>query len=326
LFLNYKTDDEESSARISILHDYYYRLKGFAEILSRFDDSYEAFIFYEEGSLRIKLFCLDTGNIIRERLSKGHSALLFSATLTPLDYYRATLGGERSDAVLELPSPFDPSQLSVNIMDKISTRFSERESTLAAVMRVIIATISAKRGNYIVFCPSFAYSDALCRLFKAKYPKMRVISQKRNMSVKEKEAFLEEFRKEDKSYLVAFAVMGGIYSEGIDLAGDSLIGAIIVGIGMPAISYEREAMAAYYDEKFEEGKQYAYIYPGMNRVFQAAGRVIRSEEDKGVIVLIDDRFTDPIYKKSLPDLWEGLKFIDDAKILKEELDIFWRDK
>ena len=118
--------------------------------------------------------------------------------------------------------------------------------------------------------------------------------------------------------------MGGIYSEGIDLAGDSLIGAIIVGIGMPAISYEREAISAYYDEKYEEGKQFAYIYPGMNRVLQAAGRVIRREDDRGVIVLIDDRFDDPIYKKIIPALWHGMKFIKDPKDLKEILDEVWK--
>lgn len=323
LLINYRAQDEEREERIKVLHDYYYLLKSFSEILGRFDDAYEMFIFYEDGKYKVKLFCLDTGSVIRDRLAKGHSALLFSATLSPLDYYRAILGGDRSDGMIELSSPFDPSQLSVSIMDRISTRFSERENTLAAVLRAVVATISAKRGNYMIFSPSFAYSEALSKLFISKYPKLRVITQKRNMSMKEKEEFLEEFRKDDRSYLVAFCVMGGIYSEGIDLAGDSLIGAVVIGTGIPALSYEREAIAAYYDEKYESGKQFAYIYPGMNRVFQAAGRVIRREEDRGVIVLIDDRFDDPIYKKSLPDLWEGLKFIQDAKDLKAELDEFW---
>ena len=143
------------------------------------------------------------------------------------------------------------------------------------------------------------------------------------MTEREKADFLAEFRKNDQNYLIAFCVTGGIYSEGIDLAGEELIGAIIVGGGIPALSYEREAIAAYYEEKYEEGKQYAYIYPGMNRVFQAAGRVIRRETDRGVIVLIDDRFDDPIYRKSLPKLWEGVKFLSNAKLLKEELDCFW---
>jgi len=119
--------------------------------------------------------------------------------------------------------------------------------------------------------------------------------------------------------------MGGIYSEGIDLVGDSLIGAVIVGIGIPGLSEEREAIAAYYDEKCDEGKQYAYIYPGMNRVFQAAGRVIRREDDRGVIVLIDDRFADPLYKKSMPQLWSDIEYVSDPKALRDRLDKFWRE-
>ncbi len=324
LFVNYSAQDEEATERQALLRSYLYSIKKFASILACFDSSYEMFIFYEHKELRAKLFCLDTGPIIRRRLELGHGAVLFSATLSPLHYYRATLGGDRSDEMLEVGSPFDPSQLSVSIMDKISTRFSEREDTLAAVLRVIAAAVSAKRGNYMIFSPSFAYSEALARAFSAKYPKLHVISQTKDMTAKEKESFLGEFKKNDSSYLIAFCVMGGIYSEGIDLAGDSLIGAVIVGIGIPQLSYEREAIAAYYEEKYEEGKQYAYIYPGMNRVFQAAGRVIRREDDRGVIVLIDDRFDDPIYKKSLPKLWEGVKFLSDAKELKAELVEFWK--
>jgi DNA excision repair protein ERCC-2 len=211
-------------------------------------------------------------------------------------------------------------------MDRISTRVSEREDTLIAVMQTVAATVSAKKGNYMVFCPSFAYSEALAKAFSMKYPKIKTILQKKDMSENEKAAFLEEFKKENDNYLIAFCVMGGIYSEGVDLAGDSLIGAVIVSIGMPALSYEREAMAAYFEEKYEEGKQYAYIYPGMNRVFQAAGRVIRREDDRGIIVLIDDRFDDPLYKKSLPKLWEGVQFISSPKALNEELKEFWKDR
>jgi DNA excision repair protein ERCC-2 len=234
------------------------------------------------------------------------------------------LGGERSDETLEVSSPFAPEQLSVSIMDKISTRYSEREDTLLAIVRTIAATVSAKRGNYMVFSPSFAYSQALHKIFSEKYPKIKTLSQTPDMTLREKAAFLEEFKKPSDSYLIGFAVMGGIYSEGIDLAGDSLIGAVVVGIGMPGLSYEREAIAEYYEEKYEEGKQFAYVYPGMNRVFQAAGRVIRREDDRGVIVLIDDRFDDPLYRKSLPKLWGKVKFIGDPKSLRAELDSFWQ--
>ncbi len=320
---NLTAKDDEREARIKILRDFYYKTKKFAETLARFDSSYRLFVFYNDGEITAKLFCLDTGSEIKRRLSLGHGAVLFSATLSPLGYYRETLGGERSDDVLEVNSPFAPEQLSVSIMDKISTRYSEREDTLLAIVKTIAAAVSAKRGNYMVFTPSFEYNEALARAFEAKYPKLNILVQKRNMTTSEKRDFLDKFKDEDKSYLIGFCVMGGIYAEGIDLAGDSLIGAIIVGIGMPSLSYEREAIAEYYQEKYEEGKQYAYIYPGMNRVFQAAGRVIRREDDRGIIVLIDDRFDDPIYKESLPKLWQGVKFIDNPKRLNEVVSEFW---
>ncbi len=326
IFINQRATDDESDERLAYLRAFYYKNKKFTDIMARFDSAYKMFVFYDNGEIRVKLFCLDTSPVIRQGLNKGQGAVLFSATLSPLDYYRSVLGGERSDEILEVNSPFDPSQLSVCIMDKISTRYSEREDTLMAVCRAVAATVSAKRGNYMVFSPSFAYSEALSKVFQTKYPKIKVISQRPDMTAKEKEEFLDEFKKDDGSYLIAFCVMGGIYSEGVDLAGDSLIGAVIVGIGMPALSYEREAIAAYYQDKYDEGKQYAYIYPGMNRVFQAAGRVIRREDDRGVIVLIDDRFDDPIYRKSLPKLWEGVKFIGDSKTLNQELIEFWSQK
>ncbi len=316
--------DEEAPRRLEFLRGYLKTVKNFRDILEIFNESFEMFIFFDDGRISAKLYCLDPSGIIKERLDKGHSALLFSATLSPLSYYRSILGGDRSDDILEVKSPFDESQLSVIIMDKISTRYSERDKTLSGVIRAIAATVSARRGNYMVFSPSFAYSEALCEAFRKKYPKLKVLMQKSDMTDKEKREFLTEFEKEDSSYLIAFCVMGGIYAEGIDLAGERLIGAVVVGVGMPTLSFEREAISAYFEEKYEQGKQYAYIYPGINRVLQAAGRVIRREEDRGVIVLLDDRFDDPIYKKSLPELWGGVKFLGDAKALKEELEEFWR--
>jgi Rad3-related DNA helicase len=210
-------------------------------------------------------------------------------------------------------------------MDRISTRYSERDRTLSAVSRAIAAAMSAKRGHYMVFCPSFEYSEALHHTFSSKYPKIKSLLQTKNMTQAQKEQFLSVFKENPNEYLVGFCVLGGIYSEGIDLAGDSLIGAVIVGIGMPSLSYEREAISEYYEDKLECGKQYAYIYPGMNRVFQAAGRVIRREDDRGIIVLIDDRFRDPIYKKSIPDLWKGMRYCGDAKDLRVILDAFWHN-
>ncbi len=323
IYENITSRDEEKRARLKFLYSYLGKLKTFLNVMNVFDSRYEMFVFYENGKIKTKLFCIDPEDRISERLSKGSSAVFFSGTFSPLHYYKSTLGGDGTSDILEVNSPFDKDQLSVSIMHKISTRFSEREDTISAVCRAIAATVSAKRGNYMVFTPSFKYAEALAKVFSAKYPKINVMLQKRGMSETEKNEFLNAFSKNDKSYLIGFCVMGGIYSEGIDLAGESLIGAVIVGIGLPSLSYEREAMANYYQDKYEEGKEFAYIYPGINRVLQAAGRVIRREDDKGVIVLIDDRFDDPIYKKLIPKFWGGMNFIGDAASLRCELDKFW---
>ena len=317
--------DIDKNRRKRLLGDYYRSVKKFRDVMQKFDNAYRLFVFYENGELRAKLFCIDTGREIAKRLEKGRAAVFFSATLSPIHYYKSLLGGDTSSEVLSLPSPFDSEQLSVAIMDKVSTRISERRDTLSAVCRIIAATVSAKRGNYMIFSPSFEYSSALANAFSAKYPKIKVLLQKQGMSRKEREDFLKAFSEPTDSYLIGFCVLGGIYSEGIDLAGDSLIGAVIVGIGMPALSYEREAICAYFDEKYEEGKAFAYIYPGMNRVLQAAGRVIRREDDRGVIVLVDDRFDDPIYKKIIPSLWRSMKFLGEPKDLRAELDEFWSE-
>ena len=323
LYESFRSRDDEANERTHFIREYLYRIKKFRDTLDRFDDGFEFFAFLDGSELRAKLFCLDTGAVIRKRLELGRSAVLFSGTLSPISYYKSVLGGDGASGVLSLDSPFAPEQLSVSVMHNITTRYSEREKSLPAVLKVIAATLSAKRGNYMIFSPSFAYSESLFKLFRTKYPKIKAILQKPHMTDAEKAEFLAEFSREDSSYLAAFCVTGGIYSEGIDLAGDKLIGAVIVGIGMPALSFEREAIAAYYEEKLEMGVQYAYLYPGMNRVLQAAGRVIRSEDDRGVIVLIDDRFDDPLYKKTAPSLWKGMQFLEDARELRERLDEFW---
>ncbi|MBO5879044.1 MAG: ATP-dependent DNA helicase [Clostridia bacterium] len=324
IFRNRAAEDSEKDARLTLLREYYYKLKGFYDAMVRFDSSYELFVFLNGNEVSLRAFCIDPANEISRRLSLGGSTVFFSGTLRPIHNYKSVLGGDRTAKVMETESPFDSGQISVSIMDKISTRFSERERTLPAVCRAIAATVSARRGNYMIFSPSFAYSEALAKVFSRKYPKIKVLSQKRNMSDEEKAEFIEQFKKEEAGYLIGFSVLGGIYSESVDFSGESLIGAVIVGIGMPALTYEREAMTAYYQDRFEEGRQFAYIYPGINKVMQAAGRIIRTETDRGVIVLIDDRFDDPLYKKVIPKLWADMAYIADPKELRERLDGFWK--
>ena len=323
LYRAYAAKDADAPMRVKLIRDFYYNIMKFRKILDTFSGGYRMLIFLESGELRVKLFCIDTAEVLGKRLSKVRGAVFFSATLEPISYYSRSLGGDGSSDYVSVRSPFSPESLSVTIMDNISTRYSERERTLGAVCRVIAAAMSARRGHYMVYAPSFEYSEALYRSFSDKYPKIKCILQSSAMTEKERGEFLSSFEEDSDKYLVGFCVMGGIYSEGIDLAGDSLIGAVIVGIGMPSLSYEREAIADYYQDKLDEGKQFAYVYPGMNKVFQAAGRVIRREDDRGVIVLIDDRFRDPIYKKSIPALWRGMQYCSDAKDLREILDTFW---
>ncbi len=323
LFVSMRDKTQEGDAHRRAAREYYYFIKSVCDACGRFDRGYEWFMQYKDGSYSLKLLCIDPSAVICDRLSLGLSSVLFSATLSPSEYYRSLFGLERTDRVLSVESPFDPDRLSISVLDKISTRYSERERTLPAVLRVIAATVSARRGHYMIFSPSFAYNDALFAAFRSRYPKLRAIRQTPGMSDQEKSAFLDAFREDDPSYLLAFCVMGGIYAEGIDLCGDKLIGAVIVGVGMPGISAEREAICAYYDEKSDAGKAYAYMYPGLNKVLQAAGRVIRSEDDRGVLVLIDDRLSDPVYKRSIPKRFHSLKYVSDAKALNALLTNFW---
>ena len=317
---------EDRASRLKALYAFYYQVKKVYDIAYLFDEHYEFFLFFENNTLHFKLFCIDPSAKIQERTALGRATVFFSATMSPLIYTRTLLSDGREGEALTLDSPFDKGQLSIAIMDSISTRTSERERTLPAVLRAIAATVSARRGNYMVFAPSYEYTARLAAAFREKYPKIRTMVQRQGMSEDEKRAFMDAFAEQDPNYLVAFCVTGGIFSEGIDLWGERLIGAIVVGVTLPSLSFEREAMQAYYEEKFESGKQYAYVYPGFNKVLQAAGRVIRREGDRGVIVLIDDRFSDPVYKKGIPSLWRGLKFVSDPKALRALFDRFWAEE
>ena len=220
---SFASNDDQRDARVAFLRIFLQKLTKYQRVMESFGTGYEMFIFYKNGSISTKIFCIDTGKEIAKRISYGKSAIFFSATLTPLYYYQSLLGAESNRDALLLPSPFCPENLCVRIMDKIGTRYSQRGKTLDDVVKVIAATVSAKRGNYIIFSPSFEYSDAIAKAFCEKYPKLKVLIQKRDLSAKNKQEFLDEFTKQDSSYLIGFCVMGGSYSEGIDLVGDALI-------------------------------------------------------------------------------------------------------
>ncbi len=312
---------EETAAAVRAFS---YRINDFLTRAGLFSDKFKVFAEKTPNSLYIKTVCLNPTEILQKRLEKGRSAVLFSATMHPIDYYKTLLGGDRYDKEVDIPSPFETENLSITVMDKVATRYSKRRDTLDETVEIIKTVLESRRGNYIVFFPSFAYMENVFRVYRAYYPEDKLQIQTRGMSAAARRAFIAGFDADNEDGMLAFCVMGGVYSEGIDLVGERLIGAIIVGVGIPQISNEREAIREYFDIENESGTEYAYTYPGMNRVLQAAGRVIRRDTDRGVIVLIDDRFSERAYRRIFPEHWRGLKYVGNVESLDRILTEFWK--
>ncbi len=276
-----------------------------------------------EEAITVRLLCLDPAAHLGKRLEKVRGAVFFSATLTPTDYFADILGGGEKTALLELGSPFPRENLFVGVMDKVSTRYADRERTPHESAQILAAAVQAKKGNYIVYFPSYSLLKDTWRAFRHLDRQTVCIAQKPSMTEAEREAFLSQFGQERPVSMLAFCVLGGIFSEGIDLTGDKLIGSIIVGTGIGALTSERNVLAEYYEETRGTGFDYAYTYPGMNKVLQAAGRVIRTESDRGIVLLIDDRFGEARSVRLFPRHWRGLSLIGDIPSLQEALRRFW---
>lgn len=298
-------------------------------------DGYRTYIDISHGRTLMRRYCLDPARPINEALRGIRAAVFFSATLMPTDYYTETLGGGNNSAGVALPSPFPPQNLFLGIVSSLSTRFDDRAKSVGKMTSVIAATVSAKTGNYIVYFPSYRFLDDVYSRFTKKYPSVSVIRQTPKMTPAERDAFIAFFG-DDKKLRIGFCVLGGSFSEGVDLPGDRLIGVIIAGVGLPGLSFERNLIRDYYQNKVDDGYNYAYTYPGMNRVLQAAGRVIRRREDRGVVILADDRYTSPPYAASrgyadapasgglFPPHWQDIKNITDISELPSLLKSFWK--
>ena len=296
--------------------------KKYISSLEIFDECFVHTVSVVGGEVVTKIVCLDPSKRLAERTKRGVASIFFSATLTPLDYY-ATLYGASDAVKLKLDSPYERSNLCVCIMDKLSVKYQFRSQNAGAVADAIMSVCGRRDGNYMVYFPSYEYMSEVQTLFKYKYPHIKTVMQAKNMSEDARRAFLDAFRMGTRSTLVGFCVLGGIYSEGIDLVGDRLIGSVIVGVGLTKPTDESEVVREYYDNKYEAGKEYAYTYPGFNRVLQAAGRVIRTETDRGVVVFIDERYAEPMYKELLPHQFRTAKFVGDARSLEVVIDRFW---
>lgn len=311
------TPDEEEKRLLSTLKRKAKKLLALGE---DFDADYTT-VFLPDGGVEIHL--TDPKEKIQSATEKWKSAVLFSATLLPQSYYAGLFGCREDEKYLILPSPFPRDNLFVGICE-VDVSYSQRFSTAKKLCSIIHTTAAARPGNYMVFLPSFEYLDAVSQEYCRRFIQDEVYVQKRNMKRSERNAFLEVFRSNRRGTVIGFCVMGGVFSEGIDLQGESLIGEVIVGMGFPPPSARGEAECALYYKKEIDGKSYAYTLPGWNRVLQAAGRVIRSEEDRGAIILCDMRYIGEDVRELFPEAWEDAEICDSEAKLAAKLERFWR--
>lgn len=308
--------------------DLYLKVRHFLNMYERLDEHYVIYTqFLENHSFMIKLFCVDPALNLQECLDKGRSTVFFSATLLPIQYYKKLLSTKEDNYAIYAKTAFSKEQSCLLIGDGVSSKYTRRNRMeFQNIAKYIQKIVSAKNGNYMVFFPSYRFLEQVYEEF---FPMMGeqtdCIVQTTGMKEEEREEFLGEFEKERKHSLVGFCVMGGIFGEGIDLKEELLIGAIVVGTGLPQVGQEREILRQYFETHSGEGFDYAYRYPGMNKVLQAAGRVIRTKEDRGVIALLDERFLQWEYRRLFPREWEEYTVCSHENI-GNVLENFWREQ
>ncbi|MBN2619925.1 ATP-dependent DNA helicase [candidate division WOR-3 bacterium] len=306
-----------------ILLDTYFEVKRFLWTAEQYNDTYATCYTMTGDDLKIALLCMDPAHHMAQALTRSRSAVFFSATLHPVTFFVESLGCDPEASTLIVPSPFDSENLCVLIAHKISTFFKFREYTKPEIVKAICSMIDQRVGNYLVFFPSYEYMNAVHDNFRRQRGAIPTIMQTSSMSEMEREEFITRFKTNRNEYLVGFAVMGGAFAESIDLLGEQLTGAVIVGVGMPGICLERELIKEYYDGKIGAGYAFAYQYPGMIKVLQAAGRVIRSENDRGVLLFIDTRYARPEYLELLPKDWR-IRYVAGYDAIADLVQRFWR--
>lgn len=307
------------------VQEFYLELRHFLNMYERVDENYVIYTEHEaDGRFKIKLYCVDTAVNLQECLDKGKSTIFFSATLLPIQYYKKLLSTKDDNYAVYAKTVFSREQRLLVIGTDVSSKYTRRNAgEFTRIARYIYETVQGKKGNYIAFFPSYKMMEqVLEKFYGLDLGEMDCVVQESGMREQEREEFLEGFRREREHTLVGFCVMGGIFSEGIDLKNEALIGAIIVGTGLPQVSNEREILKNYYDRRYGEGFDYAFRYPGMNKVLQSAGRVIRTLEDRGVIVLLDERFLQQEYRRMFPREWEHYETVT-VESVQERVKSFW---
>ncbi|MGM0846172.1 MAG: helicase C-terminal domain-containing protein [Bacillota bacterium] len=286
----------------SVLLQTYFTAHNFIKISALFNENYVTYIENERREMTIRLFCLNPSDLLYRTSKNFSSAVFFSATLSPFHYYFDLLGGKHEDYRFKISSPF-PKENSQVFIKSLSTRYKDRDRSIQPLISLPQELVKQRPGNYLYFFPSYRYMNEVYEAFIESSPDVEVLLQSAGMTEGEREAFLNAFHSDRESSLIGFAVLGGIFSEGIDLKGDRLNGVIIVGVGLPQLGAEREIIKNHFNTLHKNGYDYSYTLPGMNKVLQAGGRLIRTEEDTGVIILADDRYLTPKYQDLLPEEW-----------------------
>ncbi|MEG0813576.1 MAG: ATP-dependent DNA helicase [Clostridium sp.] len=323
-FEKFMDEYKEFENREQVL-DFYFAVRKFLSIYERVDEHYRIYAeFLDNGDFCVKLLCVNPIINIKECLEQGNSTVFFSATMLPIRYYRELLSNDPEDYAVYVDSPFDRANRLLLAASDVTSRYTRRnESEYRKILHYIDELVRAKKGNYIVFFPSYQYMNQVYEQMKEEPCDFTVMAQSSHMTDGQREDFLHEFDEERDDSLVALCVMGGLFSEGIDLKEERLIGVIIVGTGLPMLCTEQEILKGYFDETEQDGFSFAYQYPGMNKVMQAAGRLIRTAQDRGVILLLDDRFLRRDYQELFPREWDDYKKVT-LKTLRKELETFWK--
>lgn len=320
----YLEENRDFDKREEIL-DFYFQMRDFLNIYEMLDENYVIYSEMEaDGRFKIKLFCVNPSANLQKYLEQGNSTIYFSATLLPIHYYKELLSVEKDDYAIYAQSVFSKENSLLLIGTDVSTKYTRRgEEMYLRLAEYIKQLAESKKGNYIAFFPSYRMmEDVYASFLRIKEKQTECIVQSQYMSEEERESFLENFEEVQDRSLVGFCVMGGIFSEGIDLTEDKLIGAAIIGTGLPQVCNEREILKRWFDEKQMPGFDFAYLYPGMNKVLQSAGRVIRTEKDRGVILLLDERFLSYRYQETFPREWKEYQVCRRENVT-EKMKQFW---
>ncbi len=300
----------------------YFNMVTFLKISELYDEHYTSYMSIDNKSVTARMYCLDPSFNLRLVLNRARSSVLFSATLLPGEYFRTILGGDSEDQFVVLQSPFDKANRLVAVVNDISVRFADRVSSAQAVADSILGAVSKRTGNYLAFFPSYAYMKTIYDIVNSSGYDLDLQVQVSSMSEDERVQFIAAFKPSPLKTTIGFCVMGGMFSEGVDLKDDRCIGVFIIGAGVPQICFERDLIRHYFSNNQMDGYNYAYMFPGMNKVLQAAGRVIRTERDSGVIILIDSRFASSRYQALFPPEWFPHKRVT-ALDLAASIQDFW---